>query len=137
VGLGLGLGLRCGSGCNASCSFGLGFGCCCWWRFSGPPSGIAPAYCEATRPPQSCLAVYSVPAFLASWAGAAWHTGALASTSVVMSVIPVPHCTLFLWWSSHVVYRSSSHSFMPSHCDSSHATCASSILAMQLIVWCS
>jgi len=84
VGLGLGLGSCCGSGCSVSCCLGLGFCCCCSsWRFSGSPSCVAPACCEAFRLPPSCLAVSSLPFFLASRASAASCTLALASTSTV------------------------------------------------------
>jgi len=137
VGLGLGLGLCHGSGCSVSCSLGLGFGCCCSWRFSGSPSCVARASCEAWRPPPSCHAVSPVASFLAPCTGAASGTLAMASTTAVMSAMPVPHSTLSLWHSSHFVSLSSSNSVMPSHCACSPAACAFSILAILSIVWCS
>jgi hypothetical protein len=60
---------------------------------------------------------------------------ALASSITVMPSIPIPHSTLSLRHSSHLVSLSSSHSFMPSHCTSSQAMCAASILAILSIVW--
>jgi len=133
---GWGLGSCRGSGCSVSCRLGLGFGCCCRsWCSSGSPSCIVPTCCVASRSPPLCLAVSSLPYFLASWASDASHFLSLASNCTVTSAIPVPHSTLFLWCSSHFVSQSSSHSFMPSHCASSRAACASSILAILLIVW--
>jgi len=137
VGLGWGLGSCRGSGCSVSSSLGLGFCCCCSWCFSGPPSCVAPACCEVCRPPPSCLAVSSRPSFLPSWAGAASRTLAWASSSTVMSTMPVLHGTLSLWRSSHFISLSSSHTFMTSHCASSCAGCASCILAILSMVWCS
>jgi len=137
VGVVLGLGLCCGSGCCSSSSLGLGFDCWCHWRFSGSPSCVVPACCEASRSPPSCLAVSSHSSFLTSWACAASPTLALASTCVGMSMMPVPHCRLSWWRSSHIFSQSCSHSFMLSQCLSSLTTCASSILAILSTVWCS
>jgi len=137
VRLRLGLGSCCSSVCSVSCIFCLGYRCCCGWRFSSSPSCIAPACCEASRPPPSCLAVSLLPSVLASWAGAASYTLAVASTSTVLSAIPIPHCTLSLCHSSHFVSLSCDHSFRPSYCASAHAVWASSILAILSIVWCS
>jgi len=138
VGAGLWLGSCCCSGFCLSCSFSLGwsFGWCCSWRISNSPSCVAPASCEASRPPPSHLAVSSLSFFLTSWACAALPTLDFTSTSVVMSVMPVCHRTLCLWQSSHFVSLYCSYSFMPSHCVSSHTVC-SSILDILLIVWCS
>jgi len=137
-GLGLGLGSCRGSGCSVNCSLGLGWCCCCSsWRFSGSPSCVAPACCEASRPPPSRLVVSSLPSFLTSRAGAASCTLALASISAVMCAMPVPHSTLSLWRSSHFLYLSSSLSLMLTKCTSSRAAFACSILAILSIVWCS
>jgi len=139
VSIGLGFGLCRSSGCRVNCSFslGLGFGCCGSWRFSGSASCIVPACWEATRPPPSCLVVSSHPSVLAFWSCAALCTVALVSTSVVMSVMLVPQSTLSLLRSSHFDSQSSSHSFMLSHWASSPAVCASNILVIWSIVWCS
>jgi len=100
VAVGLGLGSCCGSGRCFGCSLGLDVGCCCSWRFSGYPSCVAPACCEASRPPPSCLAVLCLSSVRASWAGAALPTCASASTFPDISVIPLPHSMLSLWRSS-------------------------------------
>jgi len=98
----VGLGSFCGSGCCSCCSLGLGlgFGCCCSWRFSGSPSCIAPAFCETTRPPPSCLEVTSLSCFLTSFRCAAPPTLAVARTSAVISLMPIPLSTLSLSRSS-------------------------------------
>jgi len=137
VGVDLGLGLCCGSGCWLSGSFGLGFGRCCRWPFSGSPSCIVPAHCEASRSPPPCLAVSAVPSLPACWVGAASPTPGVASPFTVISVMPVPHCTLSLLHSSHLVSVSSGHCFMPSQYSTCRNVCAASILAIRSIVWCS
>ena len=58
----------------------------------------------------------------------------LTSTFMVMSMMPVAHCMVSLWQLSHIVSQYSSHSFMPRHCFSSHSKCASSVLAILLMV---
>jgi len=135
--LGAGLGSCCSSGCGVRCSLSLGFSCCCGWHFTGTLSCVVPACCETSRPAQSCRAVSSLPPFLAPWATAALCPLALASTSAVMSPMPIPHCTLSLWRSSHFLSLFSSHSFNPSYCALSGTACASSILASLSMVWCS
>jgi hypothetical protein len=140
---GISVGLRCGldscrgSGCRVSCSLGLGFGCYCGWPYSGSPSCIAPACYKASRPPPSLLAVSYSPFYLDSWARAASGNLAMASSFVVMSVMPIPYNTLSLWHSSHFVSPSYTHSLQLSLCAYSHATCASGILGILSIVWCS
>jgi len=137
VGIGIGFGSCCGWDCYLSCSVGLGFGCCCSWRFLGSLFCLVPACCEASSPVPCSLAVLSHSLFPACWANAALPALALASIFAVISVMPVPHSMLCFWQLSQSVSICSSHSFMPSHCISSCATCSYNILAILVTVWCS
>ena len=75
--------------------------------------------------------------FLASWVGAPSPTHAVASTFAILSAMPAPHSMFSQWQSSNFVSLSSRDSFTLRHCTSSHTVCASSILAILSIVWCS
>jgi len=94
------------------------------------------ACCEASWNLPSCLAISSLPAFLASWALAASRTLALASTSPVISLMLVHHTKLWLEPSSYFVSLSFSHSFMASGCTSAGGPYVATILAILSIVWC-
>jgi len=134
---GFDFGSGCGSGLWLSCSFslGLGFGCCCSCDPFGSPFWIPSACCEDSRPPPFYVAVPASSFFLFSWARTALPTLVLDTTSTVISEMPAPHSTLFLWWSTIFVSISSSNSLMRSHCVSSRTVSPSSFLAILSIIW--
>ena len=114
-----------------SCS--LGFGCCCRrWRSSGPSSCVVSACFEASSPPLSILAAFSLSFSLTPWPGATPFM-----TSGIMFVIPAPHSMSSSWRASHFCSRSCIHVVIPSHCASLWATWASSRFVRCPTIQCS
>jgi len=131
VGADFGLGADHGLGCSLSCRLGFGFWCSCW-SFSGLPSRVVSACCDASSSPPSVLAVILLSFCRTSWPGATPFM-----TFAIMFVMPAPHSLSSSWQASHFCSLSCIHAIIPCHCVSSQAARDCHRLASCWTFWCS